>query len=60
MEIVGYEVYEAGITSLQWCEVQLSEIAKIFGGGGHKAASGSPISDNVRNDIIKIIFNLQE
>jgi oligoribonuclease NrnB/cAMP/cGMP phosphodiesterase (DHH superfamily) len=41
-------------------DIDLSEIAKMFGGGGHKAASGSPISDNVRNDIIKMIFNLQE
>lgn len=36
--------------------INLSEIASIFGGGGHMAASGAPVSDDIRDKIIKIIF----
>lgn len=32
------------------------DVAKIFGGGGHPKASGSPISDDDRSKIIDILF----
>lgn len=33
-----------------------TDIAKIYGGGGHPKAAGSPISDEMRNKIIEIIL----
>jgi oligoribonuclease NrnB/cAMP/cGMP phosphodiesterase (DHH superfamily) len=39
-------------------DINLGEdIAKIYGGGGHPKAAGSPISDDIRNKIIELIFN---
>ena len=37
--------------------IDLSEIAKSFGGGGHPKASGSPIPDNLKIEIIKHCFS---
>ena len=37
-------------------DIDLSKIAEIYGGGGHMAASGAPISDKIREKIIEIIF----
>lgn len=37
-------------------DVHLGEFAKVFGGGGHPKASGSPISDELKGQIIDIIF----
>lgn len=34
------------------------DVASVFGGGGHPNASGSPITDEMREEIIKIIFKL--
>jgi len=36
--------------------VDLSVIAKSYGGGGHPYASGSPIGDYTRNEIINLMF----
>ena len=38
-------------------DVDLSAIAKVFGGGGHMAASGSPIDEVMRNRIIDLVFS---
>lgn len=32
------------------------DIAKVYGGGGHPKAAGSPISDEIKNKIIDLIF----
>jgi len=37
-------------------EVNVGEFAKLFGGGGHKNAAGSQVSDEQREEIVKIIF----
>lgn len=37
-------------------DVDVSEIARHFGGGGHKKAAGSDISDALRNKIFKLII----
>jgi len=37
-------------------DIDLSEIAKMYGGGGHPKASGSPISDEVKKYILKVLF----
>lgn len=37
--------------------IDLGIVAKIYGGGGHPQASGSPISDSVRKQIINMIFD---
>ena len=37
--------------------IDLSAIAKVFGGGGHMAASGSPIDEVMRNRIIDLVFS---
>lgn len=36
--------------------VDVSEIASIYGGGGHIKASGSPMDNNLKKEIIKLIF----
>jgi oligoribonuclease NrnB/cAMP/cGMP phosphodiesterase (DHH superfamily) len=36
-----------------------ANIAKIYGGGGHPKAAGSPINDDVKNKIINLIFCLE-
>jgi oligoribonuclease NrnB/cAMP/cGMP phosphodiesterase (DHH superfamily) len=33
------------------------DIAKIYGGGGHPKAAGSPISDDIKNEVIDLIFD---
>ena len=37
-------------------DIDLSVIAKIYGGGGHPKASGSPITDEVRKYLLKVLF----
>lgn len=37
-------------------DVDLNEFAAVYGGGGHVKASGSKISDDIRNEIIKLYF----
>jgi oligoribonuclease NrnB/cAMP/cGMP phosphodiesterase (DHH superfamily) len=36
--------------------IDLGEFAKIYGGGGHPQAAGSPVSDEVKNKIIDMLF----
>lgn len=36
--------------------IDLGQIAKVFGGGGHSKASGSPINDDIRQLVIDSIF----
>lgn len=36
--------------------VHLGEFTKQFGGGGHPKAAGSPISDEMREELISVIF----
>lgn len=38
-------------------DIDLSVIAKIYNGGGHPKASGSPISDDMRSNIIDLVFS---
>lgn len=38
-------------------DMDLSNLAKIFGGGGHPSTSGSPITELNRKQFIDIIFN---
>jgi oligoribonuclease NrnB/cAMP/cGMP phosphodiesterase (DHH superfamily) len=33
------------------------DIASVYGGGGHPNASGSPLSDDIRNKVLNLIFN---
>jgi oligoribonuclease NrnB/cAMP/cGMP phosphodiesterase (DHH superfamily) len=37
-------------------DIDLSTIAKIYGGGGHPKASGSPVSKEMQENIINILF----
>lgn len=37
--------------------IDCSKVAKLFGGGGHKKASGSQILNQDKVEIIKLIFN---
>lgn len=37
-------------------EVNVDEFAKIYGGGGHQKASGSPITDSFREELIKLLY----
>ena len=39
-------------------DVDVSQIAEIFGGGGHIKASGSNITDKQRKNILKILFQI--
>ena len=32
------------------------DIASVYGGGGHPKAAGSPISDDIREQIINMMF----
>lgn len=36
--------------------IDLGAIAKIYGGGGHPQAAGSPISEEIREQVINMIF----
>ncbi|MDD2203571.1 MAG: hypothetical protein PHT75_02810 [Bacilli bacterium] len=38
-------------------DIDLNEIAKVFGGKGHFSSSGSPLPANVKKELIKIIFD---
>lgn len=38
-------------------KVDLNEFAKIYGGGGHKNASGSSLPDNFLKKVTKLIYN---
>ena len=38
-------------------DVNVSEIASVFGGGGHFKASGAPLDNSLKKEIIKYIFN---
>lgn len=49
----SYSVSYRGIKD----EINLGQdVAKIFGGGGHPKAAGSPISEDIKNKIIDLIF----
>ena len=37
-------------------DVDVSEIASVYGGGGHIKASGSPMDNMLKKEIIKLIF----
>lgn len=34
-----------------------NDIAKIYNGGGHAKAAGSPINNNIKEELIKMLFN---
>ena len=38
-------------------DVNLTEIASIYGGGGHKKASGAPMDNSLKREVIKLILN---
>ena len=38
-------------------EINVAEIASIYGGGGHIKASGCPMDNSLKKEIIKLIFN---
>jgi oligoribonuclease NrnB/cAMP/cGMP phosphodiesterase (DHH superfamily) len=38
-------------------DIDLNKIATFFGGKGHINSSGSPLPDNINQELIKIIFN---
>jgi len=38
-------------------DIDVSSFAKIYGGGGHKAASGHGINDGLRNQMVDLVFN---
>jgi len=38
-------------------DIDLGLIAKVYGGGGHPKASGSPIDNDMRNKIIDLLFS---
>lgn len=40
-------------------EVNLAEIAALFGGGGHAKAAGLPVTDEIRELVINQIFHLE-
>ena len=37
-------------------DIDVSEIATVYGGGGHVKASGSPMSNTLKREVIKSIF----
>lgn len=41
-------------------DIHLGEVAKLFGGGGHPKAAGSPVSSEVIKDVIRAIFKYAE
>ena len=41
-------------------DVNLAEIASLFGGGGHTKAAGLPVKDEVREMVINHIFQLED
>lgn len=38
-------------------DTDVSQIAKIFGGGGHVKASGAPMDNKLKKEVIKLILN---
>lgn len=38
-------------------DINVSEIAKIYGGGGHIKASGAPMDNSLKKEVIKYILN---
>ena len=38
-------------------DVNVAEIASIYGGGGHIKASGAPMDNTLKKEVIKLIFN---
>lgn len=40
--------------------VNLAEITALFGGGGHAKAAGLPISNDIRESVINMIFHLNQ
>ena len=38
-------------------EINVSEIASIYGGGGHVKASGAPMDNSLKKEVIKLILN---
>jgi len=40
-------------------DVNLAEIAALFGGGGHAKAAGLPVSDEIREMVINSLFKLE-
>jgi len=38
-------------------DVNVAEIASVFGGGGHIKASGCPMDNSLKKEVIKLIFN---
>jgi oligoribonuclease NrnB/cAMP/cGMP phosphodiesterase (DHH superfamily) len=46
--------------SYRTCKTNINlgtDVAKIFGGGGHEQSAGSPITEAMQQQILKIIFN---
>jgi oligoribonuclease NrnB/cAMP/cGMP phosphodiesterase (DHH superfamily) len=41
-------------------DIDLSVFAQYFGGGGHKASAGSPISNDLRSNLQQLIFSWAE
>lgn len=37
--------------------VNVSEIAKVYGGGGHVKASGAPMDNSLKREVLKLILN---
>ena len=37
--------------------IDVSEVAKIYGGGGHIKASGAPMDNSLKREVIKLILN---
>lgn len=38
-------------------EMDVSQVAKIYGGGGHVKASGAPMDNKLKKEVIKLILN---
>lgn len=38
-------------------DINVSEVAKIYGGGGHVKASGAPMDNSLKREVIKLILN---
>lgn len=38
-------------------DINVADIAKIYGGGGHEKASGSPMDNSLKKEVIKLILN---
>jgi nanoRNase/pAp phosphatase (c-di-AMP/oligoRNAs hydrolase) len=37
--------------------VDVTEVAKIYGGGGHVKASGAPMDNSLKKEVLKLILN---